>query len=136
MINGKIADTSAWIDYFNNCEDRNSNAIVEAILADKIMLLPVIVQESLQGVRNEKEFSLIKSAFLQFPFLDYDTKETAFEAASLYRFLQKKGSTIRKPNDCLIASICIIYNFQLIHNDKDFTQIAKHTNLKIYNTNT
>lgn len=97
-----------------------------------MMLLPVIVQESLQCIRSEKEFNLSKSAFLQFSFVTYDSIEMAFEAASLYRFLIKKGRTIRKPNDCLIAAICISYNYQLIHSDKDFTQIAKHTNLKIY----
>ena len=56
----------------------------------------------------------------------------AVEAASLFRFLREKGVTIRKPNDCLIAVICILNSIELVHNDKDFTNIAKHTSLKIY----
>ena len=46
--------------------------------------------------------------------------------------LRQKGITIRKANDCLIASICIDNNIPLFHNDKDFNNIAKHTSLKIY----
>ncbi len=136
MINGKIADTSIWIDYFNNLRNDKTEAIIEAVETDTIMLLPVIVQEVLQGIRNEKDFYKTKKAYLQLIFLEYDSIEMAIQAASLYRFLIKRGVTIRKPNDCLIGVICIEYNYLLIHNDKDFTQIAKHTNLKIYSTNT
>ncbi len=42
------------------------------------------------------------------------------------------GVTIRKANDCLIASICIENNIPIFHNDKDFDNIAKYTSLKIY----
>ena len=37
-----------------------------------------------------------------------------------------------KPNDYLIAAFCIDLNIILIHNDRDFDNIAKHTSLKIY----
>ncbi len=56
----------------------------------------------------------------------------AIAAASLYRILKSKEITIRKPNDCLIAAICIQYKIELLHNDKDFDNIAKHSSLRIY----
>ena len=67
-----------------------------------------------------------------FNHLVYDNYDFAVSAADLYRFLQKKGVTIRKVNDCLIASLCIEYDFLILHNDRDFNHIAKHTSLKIY----
>lgn len=56
--------------------------------------------------------------------------EAAIGAADLYRTLRKKGVTIRKPNDCLIAHYAIFYDIPLLHNDIDFGQIAQHTPLR------
>lgn len=132
MISGKIADSSAWINFLHNVVSKETDAVVEAVKDNQLTLLPIIIQEVLQGIRNEKEFNSTKNAFLQLPFLQYDSVPMAVDAASLYRFLLKKGVTVRKPNDCLIAVICISSNFQLIHNDKDFENIAKYTSLKLY----
>lgn len=60
-----------------------------------------------------------------------DPVEAAIEAASLFRFLRKKGVTIRKPNDCLIAHYAIFYDVPILHSDVDFDQIARHTALRI-----
>ncbi len=132
MINGKVVDTSVWIDYFNNVINSHTNLAATFVDNDSLYMLPVILQEVLQGIRDEKNFLLIKKAFLQHPFLPYNEVEMAINAASLYRFLISKGITIRKPNDCLIASLCIENNLPLLHKDRDFDNIAKHTSLKIY----
>lgn len=42
--------------------------------------------------------------------LELDTVEAAIGAADLYRALRKKGITIRKSNDCLIAYYAIAHN--------------------------
>ena len=46
-------------------------------------------------------------------------------------FLQVIKS-INKPNDCQIAFYAIHFKEQLVHNDKDFVKIARHTSLKVY----
>ena len=135
MINGKIVDTSVWIGYFNAVIDERTNFAADFIENNELYILPVILQEVLQGIRDEKNFFTTKKAFLQHPFVSYNEIEMAIEAASLFRFLKIKGITIRKPNDCLIAVICIKNNLSLLHNDKDFDNIAKHTSLKIYKLN-
>lgn len=132
MTNGKIVDTSIWINYFNSVKDENSDALSQLIDSDRVILLPVIVQEILQGIRNDKIFEVITELLLSFHFIEHEPVPASIEAASLYRFLRQKGVTIRKPNDCLIASICINKRISLFHNDKDFDNIAKYTNLKIY----
>jgi predicted nucleic acid-binding protein len=55
-----------------------------------------------------------------------------FYAINLYRHLRKKGITIRKSVDCLIASYAILEDMYILHNDSDFTQIAKESKLKTY----
>ena len=132
MINGKIVDTSVWIDYFNGKIDERTDATEKFIIEGELLMLPIILQEVLQGIRSVKDFSFVKSAFLRNTFFNFNTIDMALEAALLFRFLKRNGVTIRKPNDSLIAAICIQNNFSLLHNDKDFDNIAKYTSLKIY----
>jgi predicted nucleic acid-binding protein len=63
--------------------------------------------------------------------IDVDLLYVTNYAINLYRHLRKKGITIRKSKDCLIASYAIITDMDLLHNDSDFTQIAKESELKI-----
>jgi predicted nucleic acid-binding protein len=53
-------------------------------------------------------------------------------AVDLYRNLRKKGITIRKPYDCLIASYAILEDVFLLHNDFDFRQMENNCKIKIY----
>jgi len=56
---------------------------------------------------------------------------TYIQSAHIYRKLRTEGITIRKPIDCMIASVCIEHEVALIHNDKDFSFIAKAFPLQI-----
>ena len=132
MINGTIIDTSVWIDYFNAIINSKTDNVVELIKANEVLILPVILQEVLQGIRNDKLFNSIIETLVPLEFISYHQIEMSIGAASLYRNLKTNGVTIRKPNDCLIAAICIANNIPLLHNDKDFDNIAKYTSLKIY----
>lgn len=100
-------------------------------VSQQVMIMPVILQEVLQGIREDSRFDRIKDDLLACTMLLLDPVESAIEAASLFRFLRKKGITIRKPNDCLIAHYAIFYTIPVLHNDVDFDQIARHTALRI-----
>lgn len=132
MINGKVVDTSVWVSYLKQNANRQTLLINTFIDKNEVVTVPIILQEVLQGIKDDIIFGSIKESFLSFKVVEYNNMEAAINAALLYRFLRKKGATIRKPNDCLIAWICMDNNFQLIHNDKDFDNIAKYTSLKIY----
>jgi predicted nucleic acid-binding protein len=131
MINGKIIDSSVWIDYFNGVINFKTDAVEEFIKRNEVFILPIILQEVLQGIREEKIFNSIKKALAPLEFIAYNQFDVAIAAASLYRFLKTKGVTVRKPNDCLIAAICIKNDIELLENDKDFKNISKHTTLKL-----
>jgi predicted nucleic acid-binding protein len=64
---------------------------------------------------------------IAFPWMDITNR-----AIDIYRTLRKKGITIRKSNDCLIASYAILSDRKLLHKDRDFTQIAEGTNLQLF----
>ena len=132
MINGMIIDTSIWIEFLRSVKNERSILVNRLIDLNEIILLPVILQETLQGIKNDGLYQLTKESFLSYQFLEIDPIYFAIRSAELYRFLRQKGITIRKPNDCLIAAICIDNKIPLFHNDKDFDNIAKYTSLKIF----
>ena len=131
-----IVDSSIWIDFFNKKMSSNikhlSRLLLTSIEESPIIILPIIMQEILQGIENDRDYTIVKENLEGLDFIDYSQYEFSVKAAELYRKLRKKGITIRKANDCLIAAICIEFNLPLFHNDKDFDNIAKYTSLKIY----
>ena len=56
---------------------------------------------------------------------DYDA------AAALYRQCRRGGETVRKLLDCLIAAVAIRAGIPVLHNDRDFDGIARHTELQL-----
>ena len=131
-----VVDSSVWIDFFNK-KTSPQIEIIKYQLANyseysPFLLLPIILQEILQGIENDKQYELIKDLLSGIEKLEIDQFLYAEKSANLYRFLRRKGVTIRKANDCLIAAVCIDYDFEIIHSDKDFDKIAAYTSLKIY----
>jgi predicted nucleic acid-binding protein len=128
-----LFDTSIWIDYLRGQETPKVNLLDEYLLnTDVLQICPPIIQEILQGIRQDEQFSKINKNLDRLLCLQIDAKEAVFGAAELYRNLRKKGITIRKPNDCLIAFYAISFDVELVHNDSDFDLMIDHTPIKIY----
>ncbi len=129
-----LIDTSVWVNYFKEDIETLATKYLDNQL-DNIVITtcPVIIQEVLQGVITDKDFRQLKSYFDKLLQLVNDPYELALEAAQLYRSLRKKGITIRKPNDCLIAVYAINHDAYILHEDKDFVNIAKNSDLKLIN---
>jgi predicted nucleic acid-binding protein len=130
-----IVDTSVWIDSFNpKIKTPEKEVLTQFIQNDNpIYLCPMIYQEILQGIREDKTFERIRFILQQYRMINIDLMYVTNHAIDLYRHLRKKGITIRNSMDCLIASYAIITGIYLLHNDNDFTQIASESKLKIYN---
>jgi predicted nucleic acid-binding protein len=91
-----------------------------------VFTCPVIIQEILQGIRDDKSFNEVKISFLALPVLIEDPVEAAVGAAQIYRQLRRKGITIRKSNDCLIAYYALKNSKKVIHRDRDFDLIFRN----------
>lgn len=127
-----LTDTSVWVDYLNGIIDIRTNFLNESISkGSSVLICPVILQEILQGIRKNSDYRRVKDILLSYPILEMDPVQAAIEAADLYRDLRKKGLTVRKSNDCLIASYAIKYKIPLLHNDSDFDLIASRSRLEI-----
>lgn len=128
-----LFDTSVWIDYLNG-QENFFTTLLDNQLSDRfsVAICPVIIQEILQGIRDEKQFNMVREDLLDLNVLNLDIVEASISAASIYRKLRSKGITVRKPADCLISAYAIYYNIPLVHNDEDFNVIQKQTRLKIF----
>jgi len=129
-----LVDTTVWIDFFTG-KPTTQVEILELLISEgqDICVCGLILTEVLQGVRKEKQYKKIKTYFGNLLFLPM-TQAMHLHSAEIYRSLRKKGITIRKPIDCMIASVAITHKVQLLHNDKDFLPIEKHCGLKTVKT--
>ena len=127
-----IVDTTVWVDFFAARNKPHVAALQQAIEKEEdLCICGVIFTEVLQGIRSNTDYLKTKNYLEDLIYLPM-RQATFVRAADIYRSLRKRGITIRKPVDCMIASVAIENDTQLLHNDRDFNQIAKYTKLKIY----
>lgn len=130
-----LVDTSVWVNFFKDI-DTNANRFLNNNFTNIIIATcPTIVQEILQGIVFDADKQTVKLYFDNLTRLIEDPYIIATEAADLYRVLRKKGITVRKPNDCLIAIYAIRNGLSLLNDDRDFQLIAQHSSLKIIDLN-
>ncbi len=128
-----LFDTSIWVDFSRGRSTSKVDLLQQGIYNDRpVVICPPIYQEVLQGIREDNQYNELKELLISIDFLYLDGYLAAEGSADIYRTLRKKGITIEKPNDCLIAFYAIHFKLALVHNDSDFDRIAKHTSLKIY----
>jgi predicted nucleic acid-binding protein len=126
-----IVDSSVWIDYFNG-QMTPQTEVLDAALGTQILGLgDIILCEVLQGYRHQRDFETARRALLQFPVYTIGGTEIAVKSAENFRFLRRRGITVRKTIDCLIATFVIEQDFSLLHSDRDFDPFEVHLGLKV-----
>ncbi len=120
-----LVDTTVWIDFFNGTPNPKSDQLVSFLEeGEDLAICGVILTEVLQGLRTDNKAKEILDEFESLHYLE--TNRSAYiHASSIYRGCRKKGLTIRKPIDCIIAATCIESSSFLLHKDTDFDHIAK-----------
>ncbi len=129
-----LVDTTVWIDFFA-AKSTPEVAELERLLneGEDICTCGIILTEVLQGIREDEDYRRTLSRFDTFLFLPMN-RQAFVKAAELYRSLRRRGVTIRKPVDCMIASIAIEHDIALLHSDRDFDLIETHCGLKVVRT--
>ena len=126
-----VADSSVFIDFLNARPGRESDLLERSIEnEDKVCLCGPILQEVLQGIRAEGEYQSAWRRLLEFTVFE-TTRWTFLRAASLYRYLRRKGATINS-FDTTIAAVCLENYVPLLTRDKrDFAPMARYAGLKL-----
>ena len=128
-----LVDASVWIDFFNGTPGRPKATLHDLLQSEKdVCVSDYILTETLQGFKDDREFKAARGCLLNFPIYSLNSPGSYIHAAELYRKLRKKGLTIRKTADCLIAQTAIEHQLSLLHNDSDFDRLASICELRIF----
>ena len=129
-----LIDSSVWIDYFNSKETAQTDWLDSSLGNTPIIMGDLILTEVLQGFLSDKDFKAARDLLLRIPFMPMGGRELAVESAMNYRFLRKKGVTVRKTIDVIIGTFCIHHQLILLHADRDFDPMVEFLGLQIIDT--
>jgi predicted nucleic acid-binding protein len=127
-----LVDTTVWVDFLRGVDSRVSR-IFRRLIEDEedLCLTSLNVTEILQGIRHEPLYDETRRHLLAFPIFQPEELSTYLHAADIYRACRRRGRTIRSTIDCLIAAIAMENDLIVLHNDRDFAQIAACTPLAV-----
>ncbi len=125
-----IIDTSVWIDYFNGTETSQTNTLDGLLGNEPLAIGDLILTEILQGFRSDSDFKAAKNLLTTLDIFEMLGLENAIKSAENYRLLRKRGITIRKTADVIIATYCIAENHALLFSDRDFIPFVEKLGLQ------
>lgn len=127
-----LADTSAWVEYLRRTEsrvDRRLDAIIRS--GQELGTTDVVVMELLAGARDVRARDHVRRLLYGIDFLPVGGL-TAFEAAAeLARTCRAAGEPVRGLTDCLVAVVAIRDGASVLHQDRDFETMARHSALRL-----
>jgi len=86
--------------------------------------------ELLAGARSPRDHAKLRARLIVLPRLAVRGLRDFEAAANLYRACRRRGATVRKLMDCLIAAVAIRERGTVLHNDGDFEILARYTLLR------
>ena len=125
-----FVDSSVWVDYFNGTQSVETDCLDSLLGKEPVGLGDVVLIEVLQGFRRDQDYKIAKGLLTALTVFTLGGQEMAIKSADNFRLLRKKGITVRKTIDVLIATFCINKNLPLLHSDKDFDPFHQHLKLE------
>jgi hypothetical protein len=133
-----LIDTSVWSRFLRRQKKNDEDPYVIQFHThldrqDCIHVIGPILQELLDGVKEPKQFDLLREYLEPFPLIDLD-REDFVQAAKLRNHCRSRGIQA-SPTDFLISASCIRRNYPLLTADDDFKHIAAHSKLMLIPVN-
>ena len=125
-----LVDSSVWIDYFKGITIPQTEKLDSLLSSEPLAIGDLILAEVLQGFLQDQAFEKARKLLTSLTVIDLGGQEIAIQAARHFRVLRKFGITVRKTIDLVIATRCINDDYDLLHNDRDFTPFVKHLGLR------
>jgi predicted nucleic acid-binding protein len=125
-----LVDSSVWVDYFNGRITEETDRLDALLGTEPVAIGDLILAEVLQGFRNNADHATAKRLMTSLTIYDLLGATLALKTADNYRALRKRGVTVRKTTDAIIATFCIESRIPLLYSDRDFDPFVKHLGLK------
>lgn len=123
-----LVDTSVWIAIFRTQRPLDLDEVLDF---DEIVTCLPVVQEVLQGFRDEGAFRRAREAMFSLPIVESPLEDDVIShAVDLYRGARRGGLTVRSSVDCLIAACAIRNDLEVLHLDRDYQALAQVSSLR------
>jgi predicted nucleic acid-binding protein len=123
-----LIDTSAWIHALRKGGSPRAREAVGRVLVERRAATSgMIMLELLGGCRNRKEYEGLSEDFRALHYLPV-TDQIWTAACVLSHGIRQKGFHV-PATDHLIASVAIAHRCRLLHADRHFELLAKHSTL-------
>lgn len=125
-----LADTSAWVEFLKGTGSAEAGRMRTAIAEREVVVIDPILLEVMAGARRDevaRTLRLLEAQHLEpmAPRLDW------LDGATVYRELRQRGVTVRSSIDALIAAVAIRLDLPVLHRNRDFAAIGRHTPLRL-----
>jgi len=126
-----LVDSSVWVDYFNGLSSRETELLDELLGSEVLLTGDIILAEVLRGFDAQRDYRRARGLLGRLAYEDMLGREVAERSVAYYRALRRRGITVRKTIDVLIASFCIARGHTLLHHDRDFEPFQKYFSLQV-----
>jgi len=124
-----LVDTSAWVEFLRDTGSPVCTKVDE-LLEGEIATCDPIRMEVLAGARDEGHLNDLRRLLARASVIDLTSGDYA-DGAVLYRTCRRRGETVRKLIDCLIAAVAVRADLPVLQADSDFDVLARHTALRL-----
>lgn len=122
-VSGILPDTCVWIEYFKPGASALKQTLERLLLNESIFVCGPILYELVQGLRSDKEKTVIVDAMKSLEYIEM-SEDLWIKAGEISSTLRKSGKTLPL-SDVLIAAIVIKNNLSIFTTDKHFEEIKE-----------
>ncbi|MEE9548932.1 MAG: PIN domain-containing protein [Candidatus Binatia bacterium] len=116
-----VADTTVWIEFFNDPESEEKHVLDHLIDNDQLAFVGPVLAELLQGCRTAGEANAILYHVSALPFLEMNFSAWR-RAGEISSSLRRKGTTLPLM-DVIIAAIALEHDAEVFTIDPHFRRI-------------
>jgi predicted nucleic acid-binding protein len=125
-----LIDTSAWVEFLRDTGTPVCDEVDRLLVAEVATCGPVRM-EVLAGARDDAHLDALRGLLARATTLP--TEPVDYEmAASLFRTCRRRGETVPRIVDCLIAAVAHRHGAPILHADADFEVLARHTGVPLH----
>jgi predicted nucleic acid-binding protein len=126
-----LIDTSAWVEYLRATGSATHRAVRRILDRNEpAQTTDVVVMEVLAGARDDDHRDRLRRLLARCEHVPIEGLADYEAAADLLRTCRGAGETVRALTDCLIAVVAMRASVSVLHADRDFDVLARHTALR------
>ena len=125
-----LVDTSAWIEFLRATGSPTHRAVRQLLdTEEEAHTTDVVVMEVLAGARDLDHRDRLRRLLARCEHVRIAGLDDFEAAADLYRACRAAGETVRALTDCLIAVVALRESLPVLHADRDYDVLARHSAL-------